>query len=549
MDITGFLDSAYEEFNLAIHFPYYAGINFTTNPAKPDTDGEGLTDWQEINFSDPLLLDTDGDLLNDSEEWKWGTDPWNPDTDGDGLIDGHEDFFNTNLTNPDSDNDGVNDSEEINLHLDPLLNDTDGDGLLDGDGIPDSEDFDSFTTFEEHVFLAYDPDSDTDEFAEKLNATLNYTYLHIVSLDELLANHSDAPYIVLVGRPDAENGTIGNIIHDLLADSGDILAQMLESDSYRLAVRYGVWNRMQTVLMLSHPYPRDHYRVLNILKGMTVTILPDSATLNYSAPQDFFEIGTIDTLKATDSIIAAALDEPVPLYVELSRYNDSTIPFALTQTSGLTSKDEAVGRYLEVEVSETVQNETMSKITGATVKIYYTAEDLDRTGDGDADDEDDLDESTLKMYWYDKSQGRWTELSTSMSWVLGMGVNTTNVELFGNSYEGHVWANVYHFSTYGLAGQIGPTPTPTRGYDGDRKGTYPPGWFETPTPTETPTSAPAETPAVTSTEEPMAATTPTASHTETPTTKPPTKGIPGFEMVFIFFALLAAAYLTLRRNH
>lgn len=556
--------SDYEEFNLSIHFPYYAGINFTTDPTLPDTDGDGLDDSQEINFSDPLLPDTDGDSLLDGEEWNLGTDPWNPDNDGDGLIDGHENFFNTNLTNPDSDNDGVNDSEEIDLHLDPLLNDTDGDGLLDGDelnrslnplsrdsdgdGIPDSEDFDSFTTFEEHVFLAYDPDSDTDEFAEKLNATLNCTYLHIVSLDELLANHSDAPYIVLVGRPDAENGTVGDLIHDILADSGDVLTQMLESDSYRLAVRYGVWNRTQTVLMLSHPYQRDHYRVLNILKGKTVTVLPDSATVNYSAPCNFFEIDTIDTLKATDSVIAAALDEPVPLYVELSRYNDSTIPFALTQASGLTGTDEAVGRYLEVVVSDTVHNETMSNIKGATVTIYYAAEDLDRTGDGDADDEDDLDESTLKMYWYDESPGRWTELSTSMSWVLGIGVNTTNVEIYGNSYEGYVWANVSHFSTCGLAGQIEPTPTPPRD-GGDRKGTYPPGWFETPTPAETPTSAPAETPVITLTEEPAAAPTPAASPTETPTTKPPTRGIPGFEAGLIFFALLAAAYLALRRNH
>lgn len=558
--------SDYEEFNLSIHFPYYAGLNFTTDPTIPDTDGDGLNDSLETNFSDPLLPDTDGDSLLDGEEWNLGTDPWNPDTDGDGLIDGHENFFNTNLTNPDSDNDGVNDSEEINLHLDPLLNDTDGDGLLDGDelnkslnplsrdsdgdGIPDSEDFDSFTPFEEHVYLAYDSDSDTDEFAEKLNATLNNTYLHIVSLDDLLANHSDAPYIVLVGRPDAENGTVGNVIHDLLADSGDILMQMLESDSYRLAVRYGVWNRTQTVLMLSHPYPRDHYRVLNILKGRTVTVLPDSATVNYSAPCDFFEIDTIDTLKATDSVIAAALDEPVPLYVELSRYNGSTIPFALTHASGLTGKDEAVGRYLEVEVSETVQNETMSNIKGATVTIYYAAKDLDRTGDGDADDEDDLDESTLKMYWHDGSQGCWTELSTSMSWVLGIGVNTTNVEIYGNSYEGYVWADVLHFSTCGLAGQIGPAPTPPRGPGGDRKGTYPPGWFETPTPTpaETPTSAPSETPAITPTEE-STATAPTASPTETPATKPPTKGIPGFKVGFMFFALLAAVYLALRRNH
>jgi hypothetical protein len=470
--------SDYEEFYLAIHFPYYAGLNFSTDPTKPDTDGDGLNDSQEINFSDPLLPDTDGDSLLDGEEWKLGTDPWNPDNDGDGLIDGHENFFKTNLTNPDTDNDGVNDSEEIDLHLDPLLNDTDGDGLLDGDelnrslnplsrdsdgdGIIDSEDFDSFTPFEEHVFLAYDPDSDTDEFAEKLNTSLNFTYLHVVSLDALLSNHSDAPYIVLVGRPDSENGTVGSLIRDLLNDSGEVLTNMLESDSYRLVVRYGVWNSTQTILMLSHPYQRDHYRVLNILKSRTVKILPDSVTVGYSAPLDFFEIDTIDTLKETDSIIAAALEEPVTLSLQLSRYTGLTVPFALTEASGLTGDDEALGSYLEIELHAMEQNETVRNLTGATVKMYYTAAELDRTGDGDADDEADINEGTLKMYWYDETQGRWLQLSTDMPWVLGLGIDTTNLELYGNSYEGYIWADVLHFSTYGLAGHIGwPTPTPS----------------------------------------------------------------------------------------
>ncbi|MBN1456185.1 MAG: hypothetical protein JW945_08065, partial [Methanomicrobia archaeon] len=578
--------SDYEEFYLAIHFPYYAGLNFSTDPILPDTDDDGLTDSQEINFSDPLLPDTDGDSLLDGEEWHLGTDPWDPDNDGDGLIDGHENFFQTNLTNPDSDNDGVNDSEEIALHLDPLLNDTDGDGLLDGDelnrnlnplsrdsdgdGIIDSEDFDSFTPFEEQVYLAYDPDADTDEFAEKLNESLNYTYLHTVSLDDLLRKHADAPYIVLVGRPDAGNETVGTLIHELLNDSGEVLTNMLESDTYRLVVRYGVWNSTQTIVMLSHPYPRDPYRVLNILKSRTVTILPDAATVNYSAPQVFFEIDTIDTLKETDSIIAAALGEPVTLSVQLSKYNGSNVPFALSVASGLTGDVRALGRYLEIELHATVQNETVNNLTAATVMMYYTAAELDRTGDGDADDEEDLDESTLKMYWYNEPQGRWTELSTNLPWVLGVGVNTTDLELYGNDYEGYVWAEVYHFSTYGLAGQIEAPPTTSRGqgryvrrdtdndswsdvkeiiegtdpYNPDTDGdsvidsedpfpldpTLPPQPVVTPTPTVSPPA----TPGVTPTPEP------TPSPTGTPTPKEP-----GFGTLLWLLAAGCAAVLAM----
>jgi hypothetical protein len=475
----------------------YEEFNYLSDPRNNDTDGDGLNDSQEKEFNSSLLLpDSDDDLMFDGLEHNLSTNPWDPDSDGDELRDGYEVLYNTSPLINDTDSDGVLDGEEVDRRMDPLCNDTDGDGLPDGkeqdlgtdplnedsdnDGISDSEDFDSFTTFEEPVFLAYDPDPDSDEFAEKLklntslyNKSLNYTYLHIVSLDELLTNYSDAPYIVLVGRPDAENGTVGNLIHEMLQDTGDILTNMLESDYDRFAVRYGVWNSTQTVVMLSHPYPSDHYTVLNILKGMTVTVLPDSANVVYPTPRDFLEIDTIDTLKETDSVIAAGFDETVTPCVEMSRYNASTTPFALTHASGLAREEEAVGRYLKIDISDNVQNETGDIIKGALVRICYTVSDLDRTGDGDADDDGDIDESTLKLYWFDESSGQWVKLSEDLEGVVGTGVDTNNVELYGNSYEGYAWVNMAHFSMYGIAGEtsvvrrvggrgkITPTPAPS----------------------------------------------------------------------------------------
>lgn len=58
-----------------------------------DTDGDGLTDYQEVHIyhTDPLKADTDGDGLSDRDEViTWKTDPLNPDTDGDGYTDGNE---------------------------------------------------------------------------------------------------------------------------------------------------------------------------------------------------------------------------------------------------------------------------------------------------------------------------------------------------------------------------------------------------------------------------------------------------------------------------
>jgi hypothetical protein len=60
---------------------------------KTDTDGDGLTDYQEVNVwqTNPLVADTDGDGLADGDEVNvWHTNPLVADTDGDGFPDGSE---------------------------------------------------------------------------------------------------------------------------------------------------------------------------------------------------------------------------------------------------------------------------------------------------------------------------------------------------------------------------------------------------------------------------------------------------------------------------
>ncbi len=78
------------------------------NLDQQDLDGDGLGDVCDD--------DIDGDGLSNSQESVAGTDPTNPDSDGDGLTDGDEvNIYGTN----------------------PLVQDTDGDGLLDNnDPIP-----------------------------------------------------------------------------------------------------------------------------------------------------------------------------------------------------------------------------------------------------------------------------------------------------------------------------------------------------------------------------------------------------------------------------
>ncbi len=110
-----------------------------TDPCNSDTDGDQLSDYEEIRSygTDPLKADTDGDGLNDYAELKThGTDPKNPDTDSDNLTDGNEIARKTDPKNPDTDSDNLTDGDEVNTHkTDPTKADTDSDNLTDGDEI------------------------------------------------------------------------------------------------------------------------------------------------------------------------------------------------------------------------------------------------------------------------------------------------------------------------------------------------------------------------------------------------------------------------------
>ena len=113
---------------------------YHTNPLKVDTDGDGLSDGDEVfkYHTDPTKFDTDGDGLSDGDEvLKYHTDPLKMDTDGDGLTDGEEVLvYHTNPLKVDSDGDGLSDWDEVKTyHTDPNNPDTDGDGLSDGDEV------------------------------------------------------------------------------------------------------------------------------------------------------------------------------------------------------------------------------------------------------------------------------------------------------------------------------------------------------------------------------------------------------------------------------
>ncbi|MDA7820731.1 gliding motility-associated C-terminal domain-containing protein [Flavobacteriaceae bacterium] len=168
------------------------------NNADDDDDNDGYPDLVEIEAgTDPLNKDDfpedlDGDGLSDIEEIELGTDPENPDTDGDGINDYEDDFPLDVRYSVDSDKDGIPDEIDPDDDNDGVFDELDAFPLdekeqldTDGDGIGDNKDLDDdgdgYSDIDE-ILQGTDPknpnesplDSDNDgvsDFLEELRGT------------------------------------------------------------------------------------------------------------------------------------------------------------------------------------------------------------------------------------------------------------------------------------------------------------------------------------------------------------------------------------------
>ena len=98
-------------------------IHVTSNPNKQDTDGDGLTDYEELITYDtlPYNQDEDNDGLSDGIEIKG----WNI------TLRGVTNIVTSDNSKIDTDGDFFNDLQEYNAKTNPRVKDTDGDGVWD----------------------------------------------------------------------------------------------------------------------------------------------------------------------------------------------------------------------------------------------------------------------------------------------------------------------------------------------------------------------------------------------------------------------------------
>ncbi|MHA2135752.1 MAG: hypothetical protein ACW99J_17995 [Candidatus Thorarchaeota archaeon] len=446
-----------------------------SNPNAADSDGDGADDLYEYTSNSSLLdADSDNDLALDGVEYAIGTDTAVGDNDQDGLADGYEIFTGLNPLNEDSDGDGVADAIEISLYMDPLNNDTDSDGILDGleieygsnplnndtdwDGVPDGLDSDTISTWSGPVVLVYgdEPANGTLEFQQALSEHVNVIN---VTVNDLLDDYTAYQYIVIVGQPDADDYGVGGLSYDILEDTGDVVDGMMVLNSHEAAVRHGYWTDPQTVVIMSSAYESDLYPVLQMLRGWNITILSDLAVIEYNAYAILDNVtvayaafvNEIDTVKATDAIVSITLSGLARPELTIRRYNESTTPHQLTYATGLAEEEVSLGKYLDVDL--VLHDTTLNVFDNALIQIYYKVSDLDLTGDGQLGDMGDINETSLSLYFYDTTDGEWIKLSEDLDWVISLGQNTTNVELYGEQYAGYVWVQITQLSLFAVAGQ------------------------------------------------------------------------------------------------
>jgi len=253
-------------------------------------------------------------------------------------------------------------------------------------------------------------------------------------------------------------------------------------------------------------------------------------TVDAAEPTNVTVINGTAIVTSGDANVTCNLGDNVTGWINITAIGNATNSSEVNSSKpryGLGSGDKVVSGVI-VNVSGTIASE-LEKNGTIRIKICYNATTLAALG---------IDASTLAIWKYDNDTEKWVKQPSTRSGTC-------------------VYADVDHLCTFGL---VGSKATPSGGGSSGGSGTYPPGWFGTPTPTVTATKAPAAsatgattpappgervTPAPTKKPAMAKAAAPAAEGTTAGTAK---KSAPGFTAIFAIAGMLAVAYAMMRRK-
>jgi len=180
-------------------------------------------------------------------------------------------------------------------------------------------------------------------------------------------------------------------------------------------------------------------------KNYSVIIYGKDIAGNYATQAESFNVGEsksenweFSNTTTTDRNYTSTVDTQLNISVNASVTGNITVLLFTSQPDiANTSLSNAV-KYVDVNLSNNI-NDVLQWIL---IKVYYNTSEISG-----------LNESTLKLAWYNVSSGTWVTLAKGTpDWVNDAGVDTVNH---------YVWVNVTHLSLYGLTGTNVTTTPPS----------------------------------------------------------------------------------------
>ena len=179
-------------------------------------------------------------------------------------------------------------------------------------------------------------------------------------------------------------------------------------------------------------------------KGPDINIIP-TVEANVSKEIDAQENAST-TLNFTTDKTLSDVSINITKYTNISK----AVLNPLSTGFGLATGQQSIGKGIVISADDTLRQNLSSVV----IKVYYTDAELDRTGDGDADDVGDIDPTSLKFWRYCTASDTWQVLDKNQGTVV-CGSETIQVYDSRVDTDGKfVYVELSTLSVFGLVGTI-----------------------------------------------------------------------------------------------